>query len=280
MVIRNNIKSLIFIASAFVISRIIFYCAGVRFDASTLETAIQFIDPILLKTNLLQSVFYLHSQPPLFNLFLGIILKLFPNNHYIVFNILYLILGFIFSISVFLLMIRMGVAKRVAIFLTICFIINPSVILYENWLFYTYPAFVCLTLAALILHLYIETARPSFGFVFFLLLSILVLLKSVYHLVWFLVIVLMVICLRKINYKQILVLSAVPMLIIICVYAKNLYLFGSFTLSKVWMSHAMLTMTQKYITGGEKRDLYAKGKISAYTVIDSFPDHNEEKKIK
>ena len=50
--------------------------AGVRFDAHALGIYYQFIDPPLLESRLLESLFYSHGQPPLFNLFLGLVLKI------------------------------------------------------------------------------------------------------------------------------------------------------------------------------------------------------------
>jgi len=47
----------------------------VRFDASTLPWLWQFLDPEWLRTDLPRSL-WLHAQLPLFNAFLGIVLKL------------------------------------------------------------------------------------------------------------------------------------------------------------------------------------------------------------
>ena len=46
----------------------------------------QYLDPLLLKSDLLKSLFYLHSQPPIFNLFLGIVLKLSQQFHHYLMN--------------------------------------------------------------------------------------------------------------------------------------------------------------------------------------------------
>jgi hypothetical protein len=55
-------------------SRAAAYAAGVRFDSSPLAFCWQLVDPDLLRTRLLESLFYLHGQPPLFNLYLGVLL--------------------------------------------------------------------------------------------------------------------------------------------------------------------------------------------------------------
>jgi len=54
-----------------IISRCVyFFYFRVSFDSRPLTWYLQYIDPALLKTALLQSTFYLRDQPPGFNLFL------------------------------------------------------------------------------------------------------------------------------------------------------------------------------------------------------------------
>ena len=55
----------IIILAVFIASRLIFSFMGGAFIAKPLAFAMQYLDPVLLKDDLLQSLFYLHSQPPL-----------------------------------------------------------------------------------------------------------------------------------------------------------------------------------------------------------------------
>ena len=64
---------------AFSASRAGAYAFGVRFNPNSINCMPQIIDPKLLSSRLLESLFYLHSQPPLFNLTVGIFLHLFPS---------------------------------------------------------------------------------------------------------------------------------------------------------------------------------------------------------
>ena len=66
------------IVLVFILSRIMFSLKGGSFLATPLLFAKQYLDPLLLENDLLRSLFYLHSQPPLFNFFLGAILKVSP----------------------------------------------------------------------------------------------------------------------------------------------------------------------------------------------------------
>ena len=206
---QSTIKYLICILVVFILSRIFFFYMGIRFDASNFVSGWQFIDPELLKNNLFQSIYHLHAQPPLFNLFLGSILKLFPQSYTQIFNLIYLAFGLMLSVSIFLIMVRLRVPNKLSAILTILFMVSPATILYENWLFYTYPLAVLLCLSALFLHRYFSsdgTLRD--GIVFFILLSLIILTRSLFHISWFLLFIFMLILFKKHNWKK---LSLLPL---------------------------------------------------------------------
>lgn len=81
------------LAVVFVLSRLAYCVAGVRFDARPLLHCYQFIDPELLKHRLIESMYYLHVQPPGRNLYAGAVLKLFPQSYPIALHIVHLLLG-------------------------------------------------------------------------------------------------------------------------------------------------------------------------------------------
>ena len=129
----------------YIYSRIIYYFIfGIIFNSKPLLFAVQYLDPELLKNNLLQSLFYMHSQPPLFNLFLGAGLKLFPGNPLPFYHYSFMILGLLFTVGLYSLMVRLKISKQISFILTVIFIVNPAFILYENLLFYTHPILVLL----------------------------------------------------------------------------------------------------------------------------------------
>lgn len=69
-------SGLVAVVGVFVASRLIAHAAGLRFDAATLGGYFQYLDPqLLLRTDLVDAVWHLHVQPPLYNLLLGVALK-------------------------------------------------------------------------------------------------------------------------------------------------------------------------------------------------------------
>src|SRR2546423_2703400 len=72
-----EVTSVAALAIVFVTSRGLCRLAGVRYDAGGIagqRTFWQIADPQLLRSDLLRTTFYLHTQPPLFNLTVGAVL--------------------------------------------------------------------------------------------------------------------------------------------------------------------------------------------------------------
>src|SRR5687767_3757149 len=109
-----------------VTSRVIFYACGVRFDAAWLGDMWQLVDPHLLQTRLGESLYFLHGQPPLFNTFVGVMLKLGGGGgaHYAALGAaIYRLLGLAMVLMLLEVMLRCGVRARLALLLAVLFAI-------------------------------------------------------------------------------------------------------------------------------------------------------------
>jgi hypothetical protein len=242
---------------------------GVRFDIGPLDYYWQFIDPQLLRTNLFESLYYLHSQPPLFNLFLGIVLKLLPGHEALAFHVIFLAFGLTLSISLYLLMTSLGLSGRLSSILTIIFVASPSCVLYEDFLFYTYPIATALCLSALLLHRYLKFGRFRCLAVFFVLLALLVLTRSVFHPIWFVILTVPLIWYRRRHWKKIALMASVPFLLCFLLYAKNAHEFGSFS-SSTWFGMNIARLTTWRLPLSERFSLIDQGKLSTLSVVKPF----------
>ena len=279
---------LVAVVVAFVLSRIGYYVAGVRFDASSLPWFWQFIDPALLKASLGQSLWYLHSQPPAFNLFLGLVLNLFPGHETAAFTACYLLLGLVFAVTLFLLLKGFGVSDVLSAVLASVYIASPACVLYENWLFYTYPMTVLLLVAALFWHRFVSRGRFLDALALFVAAAALAMTWSLFHLVWLLVLVVaLVVAARKrgqslgaaasnslwdsprFRVRTVLAAAAVPLLIVAFWYGKNLVQTGEFT-GSTWFGINFSKMTNSMLTVPERRALYDNGTISAVSMVPPF----------
>lgn len=241
-----------------------FYCfaLGVRFDATTLQTYLQYVDPELLKTRLLESVLYLRDQPPLFNLFLGVVLKLAPDAYATVFHGLYLALGVAIAAALYVLLARLGAPLAVAAVVAVGYAVHPATVLYENWLIYEYPLTAALLGAALLLHRYVAAGRTRDALGCFALLAAVVLMRGTFHLLWLLLIVGGVVLLRPRRWRSVLLAAAVPVALALALYVKNYVVFGEWLSGEVYRKLNYAVMTTARLPVEVKLRMLAEGRLS------------------
>ena len=121
---------------AFAVSRAYYHTRGLRFDVSTIPWYDQLLDPILLRTKLLESVWHMHSQPPLFNLLTGAALKLAPDTPEVLLQPLFLAAGLYTGLCLYLIMVRLRLPVLVGALVASLAVSSPAFVLYENWYFY------------------------------------------------------------------------------------------------------------------------------------------------
>ncbi len=241
-----------------------------RFDAAPLEPFWQFLDRDLLEHDLWRSLYYLHTQPPLFNLFLGVVLKLSPGAVLAqAFAVIYLALGLSLAISIFFTMVRLGVSEKLSSGLAIAFVVSPPCILYENWLYYTYPLTVLLSLSALFLHRFATKTHFHDGLAFFSLLALVVLCRSLFHLLWFALFVMLLAFCKRRRWRTIAAAASAPFLVISLLYVKNWYLFGGFA-SSSWLGMSLARMTTSQLPESERSLLVSQGRVSALALVRPF----------
>ena len=85
----RRVSIYIWVVAVFVSSEALAHYLGVRFASETLGTLYQYLDPTVLREDLARGLYYLHAQPPLFNFFLGVVVKIFPESYATVFSVLY-----------------------------------------------------------------------------------------------------------------------------------------------------------------------------------------------
>lgn len=256
-------KAIVLVVAAFFLSRIVYLLVfAVTFDHGPLTYFLQILDPELLRNRLLESIFYLHGQPPLFNIFLGLILKIFPNHFALAFQGIFLLIGVCFSIALFLLLTRMGVRILIALILTVAFTIAPATVCYENLLFYTYPLAALLCISALFLHRFLAQATRWDGFIFFSLLAAVVLTRGIFPLAWFVVVSgTIFICAKPLRRKT--MAAMLPFLLLLCLFSmKQFVLFGEFGAGSAYLGPNLATRITREMPADLKNRLLKEGRVS------------------
>ena len=267
--LRNRLMTVVILSLSFLASRIVFWLLGVRFDTSSLAWFWQYLDPKVLTERLLPGLFYLHGQPPGFNLFIGSCLKCFPATHALWFHGVYLVLGFLLYSSIYLFLRMAQFSRPVAWLCAFCFIISPSSILYENWLFYTYPVATLLALAAVALRQF-ERGRSAYAAGLFLSLIMLVCLtRSAFHLLFLILCTCFVLIPRTLHRRRILLYAGVAVAVVAALYLKNFCVFGFFG-STSWTGMNLAKITRPAIGTNRIERLVEAGRLAEIALIEPF----------
>lgn len=256
-------------ALGFVAIAIVAFGLGVRFDMTPLGMYAHYADPELLRTRLIESCFYLHVQPPLYNLALGIVLKLFPGFETQVFFALFILTGLTLSLMLLTLMVRLGISKKLSCALTALFACSPSFILFQNLLVYTLQCAMLLTAAALLLHIFLSERRDWAGWGFFIALLLLGGIRSMYHLVFYVAVAVAVLVVARPFQRRYILMALIPGLLFLSFFMKNYVLFGHFTTSS-FPGKSLWVKSIGNLPWAERVRLVDEGKLSKVSLVERW----------
>ena len=263
----------LFVLVAFGASELLSRALGIRFAAETLGTLYQYLDPSILQDDLLRGIYYLHAQPPLFNVFLGIVVKAFPQSYPAVFSFLFGAMALGILLGMAWLMRRLGIADAITGTVVLAFALTPNFPVYRNWLFYTLPIAFLLLASAVALLLFLER-RSRAGLTLFLSLVTLVMLtRSVFHPLW-LVAIALALTPFVAGRRRFLLAAAIPLVVVSLWSLKNYAVVGSYA-SSSWLG---LSLTKRWpLSQKEIAELKERRVIPAYWQRRPFqePDYYE-----
>jgi len=266
----------------FIVSRIIFYALGVRFDTNSIEFGTwQLINPELLRTRLLESLYYLHSQPPLFNLYVGIVLKVFPESYSTFFHINFLLLGLFMGVILFKILRELDVKESISFLVSSLYILSPASVVYENWLSYTYIVVGILTFGTYALIRFLKSEKLWYGVLFFILIACAIFTRSMYHLIWFVAILGGLIILRRSLSRKIVYAAALPFVLVLTLYLKNYFVFNTFSTSS-WLGMSLYEVVLSRTNKQDLQKLVDSGKLNpivltpAYWTLDHYKPYITE----
>ncbi|MEQ8818682.1 MAG: hypothetical protein RLY93_00420 [Sumerlaeia bacterium] len=237
---------------------------GVPFDDTRLAWSMQFLDPAWLRETPWRSLWFLHSQPPLFNAYLAAILNLFPGQETRFFALSYRLLGVLLAVSLYGLQRAIGITRFWAVAVTVLVCCAPAALIYERYLFYTYPVAALIAVAGVFAWRFVEKGwRVADGLVLFTLLGALIFTRSMFHPFLWLLPMAAGFCWMagRGKWRRVALLAAIPMVASLALFTKNAFLFGEFT-SSSWLGMSL----GKYAVRNMSQD-----ELAAYLTRDDFP---------
>ncbi len=274
MLLRVRNSRLLFpllIVSFYILSRLAFAASGIRFDMTLLDLAWQNLDVVSLQNDLARSVFYQHSQPPLFNFLLGVVLKLFPESYPVVFELMFHVCGLVIFFLLFKILRHFEFGSWGALAIAAIFSISPEAILYENWLFYTWPIATLLTFATYVLLRYQATRLPRYAALFILSIAVLCLTRSMFHLVYLGLCLALVLSIRTTSQRRrtIGMFSVCSLGVVGSVYLKNLLIFGFFGTSS-WLGMNLYRVVNTDAVSSEAADTEVTS-VRTFSSMSDYP---------
>ena len=238
------------------------FAAGVRYDDGLLRDAYQLLDVRLLRDQPFTSIFYLHSQPPLFNLFTAAIVRLPGSLVQGALAVLWALAGLATALLLFATMARLGVRTWLGVVIVSLFLVAPETILTESWFFYTQLQMLVTALALFYAHRFAADRRTWDGMLFASSLGVLVLLRSSFHVVLMVLVLAVVWRLLSLSTRQIAAIATVPLLVVGAWSVKNVFVFDSWTNSS-WLGMNLSYVAHAGVSQSDCRRLVAEGTVSA-----------------
>lgn len=265
------------LVALYVVSRLVAYAAGVRFDLSPMGTSWQILDPVLLHHDLLKSLFYMPGQPPLYNLLLGVVVKCSAGlgggdfTTAALFRAVFSILAIVTSLLFYALLRRIGLRVVPAAAVAALFMCSPALILYESLPYYTVPVLVLLVA---IVWLFDACRRDfSFGRAFglFMAMAALIFTRSLFQIEW--LVVLLGYCLVALpgHRRAVLMAAVLPLVLVGALYAKNMAVIGEFSTSD-WMGMSLAKLTTLELDHAERERLHKAGRMTRLALDDKAFD--------
>ncbi len=247
--------------------------AGVPFEAAGLSDFWQFLDPVLLRDDLLRAALSLHMQPPLFNVFVGVALKLFGSAAGFPLSLSYLAMGALLVLTMLWVMRHLGASDVVAVGVCALFALHPAFIVYQRWLFYSLPNALLLLLTTAALIRFLETRRDRWARAFAGAATVLMLARQIFHLLWFVGAVAVIgAMIPRAERRRLLVASLTPLLVVNLLYLKNWLLVDEYGAS-TWAGMALhlgMDIPEQF-TLDEVRPLVEDGRVPPVWLAGAFP---------
>jgi len=257
----------------FVLSRVALAAAGLQFSFSL--DWMWMADPLDLRDDLANTLYYFHAFPPGMNLLTGLLLKAAPGNPGHLGHVLFATLGLVLVNIVFALGQRLGLSTRGAFGVALAFSLLPATIYFEHLYLYELPILTMVCLAALLFHRAVRTQASGAWLAFFAACAVIAVTRSTFHLIWFAAMAGMALCFARDGVRRRVVKASIlPLALVLMVYAKNLALFGEFAASTFGPASFHLVTVDR-LSAAERQQWIASGKVSPFAAISAYAPPRE-----
>jgi hypothetical protein len=258
---------------AWAIVRVVQWLSGVTYSDAYLDLGWQMVPRETLRHDVLGSVWYLHVQPPLYNLTIGTILRWSPLSDVRSTQIFILGCSLAAAVGLQRLATLLGFSPRSAVVLATLLLADPYMIRYELEPTYEIPMLALIVWALMLLHRAVSSPTLARYAAASATLTAIVLTRSLFHPLWLAAIVVgMFACRPAVGWRPLAIAAAVPMVFVGAVMIKNEAVFGEATLSS-WLG---MNMERGVIAPMDRQTveaMVADGRLGTIVTVVPFVDY-------
>lgn len=253
------------------LSRALAHHLGVEPDLSPLPYFWQYLDEDLLRHDLWRSVWFDHAQPPLYNLWLGGQLQLADAlgvSRQSVFQLGMWGVGLAGQLLLYALARRLGASRKAAFVATAIWIVHPASLLYDHFLFYSAPVAALLLGVFVVGHRAVATGRRRDLLLCFGLAALVVLGRSLFHLVWWVAVALTVVAFAR-RRRRALACALVPFALAALPFVKNAVYYDA-PASSSWLGMSLAKLAVVEVPTVVRERLHEEGAVSELALRPPF----------
>jgi hypothetical protein len=228
------------------------------------------IDPVLLKTDLVHSVFRMHADVPLYSLITGTALKLAPQHPEWILGPFALGAGLAQQLLLFTLMLQLRVRFTLALAASIVFMLSPGGILFDTMNFKTPLLGALLIAMPVTLHRWIDSGRSGAAIAFLACGTALIWLKPFYQLLWLLPAAIAILCVHRAWRRPRLVAASLALLLVASAPTLRNWALYDWPVSSTWVGMNFARLALSPITQPRLAEMREKGIISDIALIKPF----------
>lgn len=268
------------LSAFYAVSRLALWLSGFPF-VFTLDW-MWMCDPADLRSHLAETLFWYHAFPPGMNALTGVMLKVGGDDPTLAGYITFLAIGLMLANLLLALGRALGLPRWLGLALSVGFLCLPQSIYFEHLFHYEWPVVTLVVAAGVALHRAVAFPRVHAWSGFFALCAAIAVTRSTFHLVWFAAMIGVACWTADARGRRLVLASAgLPALILLGLYAKNVYVAGEFAAS-TYGPAALHLVTVDRLSDEERTQWMAAGRlsrvanISAYTspraLLDTLPE--------
>ena len=268
---RSPAPGVVFVIAAFVAVRVGYWVTGGGFSTTALADSWQLLDLHQLVAHPFQNVWLLHTQPPLFNLFVGTVLRWSPLASALTFQLVYFTLSLVLVVALRALLIELGFGAFAATAGAVVVACDPGLLSYENAITYELPVAALLVVSGLLCARYARTRSARTLTALICVMTVIVMTRALLHPVWLgAMVTLIVIAVRpRIGATRTAAIIAIPIFVIGGWILKNQVEFGEPNLSS-WLG---MNLARGVIAPMPKQDieqLIREGTLTSSARVPAF----------